>query len=444
VDLSLEIEALLRVHRLPGLEDVLPTGEFVHPHYDRYSIANLPATIAAALGAELNGVAPPLPSRLWSDLTAGVRRVVTVLLDAVGYLPFRRLLADGDPVLGRLVEAGVFFPLTSVFPTTTAAAVPTLWTGRPPADHGFVSSESLVPVPTPPRNTMDHLVFLFNHLKLIVERGKEVEELRSLLGLAQALSLDGRYAVVYIYPPRLQAIPFTLKGTRRLSVPGAGTIEGHISFNDPTRPDRMWGDLRRALVQRREGCILISGYWGGTDALAHFHGPDGESFYTALRRLIHLMDSEFLSPLPAAARDGTLLVIVADHGQTTLSPEQAVRLSDHPALQSILRRPPVGDPRAPFLFVRPGQSENLRDYVAEHMGERFVLLETERALEAGLLGPGTQHPRLRDRLGDFILLAREGGQFITEEIQSSLRGHHGGLAPGEVLVPLLMVRLDGM
>src|SRR5512143_1514923 len=68
--------------------------DVVWPRYDGYSIANLPATFAAILGAQLPAPAlAPLPAELWRDVgrQAGrdARRVVFVLIDALGYDRFR-------------------------------------------------------------------------------------------------------------------------------------------------------------------------------------------------------------------------------------------------------------------------------------------------------------------------------------------------------------------
>ncbi|MEJ2737806.1 MAG: hypothetical protein P8189_30335, partial [Anaerolineae bacterium] len=83
-----EIESTILARPLP---DIFPQDEgWVMPHYDGLSIANLPATVAALLGNDLPGALPALPRELWAEWAPGLRRVVLVILDALGY----RLLAD--------------------------------------------------------------------------------------------------------------------------------------------------------------------------------------------------------------------------------------------------------------------------------------------------------------------------------------------------------------
>jgi hypothetical protein len=134
------IEEILRTRKTPDF--FAPEEEWVYPHYGGLSIANLPATIAALLGSDLPGALPPLPEQLWADWMPGLQRIVLVVLDALGYRMLRGMWAGGEgKVFSDIADAGRFFPLTSVFPSTTSAALVTLRTGRPPAEHGWLAYE---------------------------------------------------------------------------------------------------------------------------------------------------------------------------------------------------------------------------------------------------------------------------------------------------------------
>ena len=135
-----EIEKALLTRRLP-----LPTlaGDgWVAPAYQDFSIANLPATIAALLGIDLPGALPALPSNAWRDWSAGLQRVVLVIVDGLGYRLLQGRWAAGDAQqLVNLASAGRLLPLTSVFPSTTDAAMMSLQTGTAPATHGWLAWE---------------------------------------------------------------------------------------------------------------------------------------------------------------------------------------------------------------------------------------------------------------------------------------------------------------
>lgn len=124
------IESALRGSREPLFDDLVDEGEFVWPAYGDRLPVNVPATLFGMLGCHAPHLSPPLSPELWSD-PGEADAVVLLLLDAVGFLRLRRHLATGRlALLERVIEAGCFSPLTSVFPSTTTAALASLYTGR--------------------------------------------------------------------------------------------------------------------------------------------------------------------------------------------------------------------------------------------------------------------------------------------------------------------------
>ena len=112
---------------------VAPThgGATVRPLADGYSFAALPATVERLLLGSDGG----LPPAALGDAPNRVERVVLVLLDAFGWRFFERY-AERHPLLRRMLADGTVAKLTTQFPSTTAAHVTTLHTGRPVIDHG--------------------------------------------------------------------------------------------------------------------------------------------------------------------------------------------------------------------------------------------------------------------------------------------------------------------
>lgn len=222
---------------------------------------------------------------------------------------------------------------------------------------------------------------------------------------------------------------------------GMDELRGYVDLGD------LWVNLRQTLEERDQNRpLFVDVYWGGADNVGHVYGPENEYEAATLRHLSRSVEEDFLGRLPAKAREGTLLIVTADHGQIATPADQVVRLPDHPDLWQTLLLPPAGESRASYLYARPGESERLRSYVRQHLSDRFVLLDTEQALEAGLWGSPQHIPSAhRARLGDVVLIAQQGSRLTTRSKRdgpSTLRGHHGGLTANEMLVPLLMVRLD--
>jgi hypothetical protein len=436
MSLASEYERIIRQYRLTGLDECFQGEEFVFPHYGGFSIANLPATITRLLGVELGHggaqirLEPPIRQDAWDGLAGGVRCVVLVILDAVGYIHFRRMLDSEDTLFGRLAQGGTLVPLTSVFPSTTMAAMSSLWTGRTPGDHGFLGRKLFL-------SEYGALVDMIRLMPAahgrpgdLVGWGWVPEDFLPVPPLTQQLSSIGVQTVTHLYGPHVGG------GLSRLFLRGVADVQGFLNHSD------MWINVRHTLLQRSNKPLLVNVYWSGTDDVAHTYGPDDERFQAALRQMATSLDEGFLAPLPAAAREGTLLIVTADHGQIATPADRAVHLSNHPALADMLLLPPAAEPRASYLYVRPGQAASVGNYVEDHFASRFLLLDMHRAVAAGLFGPAEIRPESRNRLGDLLLLACDGSRLIPVGENAEHRGEHGSLMPEEMLVPLLMARLD--
>jgi hypothetical protein len=96
------------------------------PDYRGGGLVNLMSSIATALGGD--SPYPPLTA-LPPEAIAGARHLVLLVIDGLGH----DFLLGRDSALRRHLRS----PLTSVFPSTTAAAIPTFLTGLAPQQHGL-------------------------------------------------------------------------------------------------------------------------------------------------------------------------------------------------------------------------------------------------------------------------------------------------------------------
>ena len=356
MSLASEYEQTIRDFRLPELTGPLQDEEFILPQYGGYSIANLARTIVSLLGKEQEetlaqaGLEPALPGNAWEHLAGGVRTVIVVVLDAVGYLGFKRLLEREETGFGQLVENGTFVPLTSVFPSTTMAAMSSIWTGRTPADHGFLGR----------RLFLAEYGFLADMIRLmpaIHGRPGSLDGVGMGARSVHSGAPPGAVAVGCWVPDR--GPPVRTACRRRIVTPVSargGTYRGVYQLQ--RHVDQRAGDRDTA---HQKPLLLVSAYWAGTDDVAHTYGPEDERLEAAVRQIAQSFERDFLAPLPAAAREGTVVIITADHGQVETPPERAVHLKDHPALKEMLLWPPSAEPRASYLHVRRGCAEMARE-----------------------------------------------------------------------------------
>ena len=118
---------------------------FVMPDYDGGGLLNLSATVLDVLGARVATDAPALTG-LDPALCEGVKQVVVVLADGLGWWQLEMLCDQGDtPFLAELRDRArrrdraQLIEATTVFPSTTAAAITTVNTARTPLEHGNIA-----------------------------------------------------------------------------------------------------------------------------------------------------------------------------------------------------------------------------------------------------------------------------------------------------------------
>ncbi len=154
------------------------------------------------------------------------------------------------------------------------------------------------------------------------------------------------------------------------------------------------------------------------------------------------MEQLFLDRLSPAARRDTLLILTADHGQIPTRPDPHYDLRNHPGLMRRLHINPTGENRLAYLYIRPGQSEAVREYVERTWPNQFAVVESSYAAEMGLFGPGQPHPALQDRIGDYpghcarggLLLVGEQGRSDVWPAWRPAPGRDAGAIPGCALV----------
>ncbi len=427
-NLADHIESVIR-HDAPSLA-MLSGDDVIWPRYDGYSIANLPATFAAILGAHIPGL-PSLPADLWRDLAHDVRRIVFVLIDALGYRRFLRAIeADTDSLWRPLIERGRFFPLTSVFPSTTVAALSSLWTGRAPSQHAYLGTRLFLRELGAVAEMISLKLVVKGRPGQLLEMGLEPEKFLPAPNLAEVFQSAG----VAVY----DVINYHLvkSGLTRILHRGVDKLTPFVTASD------MWVTLRRLLENADASRMYVYAYHAPVDSIAHLYGPTGETLDAELRAFAYSMQTEFLDRLSPHAARGTLLVIGSDHGQVLTPEPSAIELHKQPVWNDLVMMP-TAEARVAYAHVRAERMQAVRDALARDLPGKLVVVDTREALEAGLWGPEPFHPETPSRLGDLLLLATGDGYLAdsTGEMPEFL-GMHGGVTAEEMLVPSLWVRLD--
>lgn len=372
-------------------------GDPDQPTLPDYGGACIDQVVAAALRTGPYR-APAGPPPWLPEPAVGATQVVLLVLDGLGWAQLKE-----RPGLAPTMNAMAGGPITTVAPSTTAAALTSITTGAPPATHGIVGYRLRV--------EGDHIL---NILRWKTAAG------------------DARHAIP---PEAFQPLrPFDSTAApvvTRAAVAESGFTRAHMAGA------RMYGWRMPSTIVATVASLLGDGerfvyaYYDGVDKVAHEFGfgPKYDAEVVAADRLVH----DLVDVLPA----GAALVVVSDHGQVDVGDRVAVVHPEVVALTMLLS----GEGRFRWLHARPGLVDRLAEAAHRHYDEvAWVRTRDDAAAEGWFGGPLT--PRVADRLGDVVIAPRERIAVLdpADPGEQWMRCRHGSLTSAEMLVPLLGAR----
>jgi hypothetical protein len=369
----------------------------VLPAFEGPCLTNVvPALIAQA---DRDGTAPGGRPGWMPETVEGARQIVLLVLDGLGWEQLR-----AREHLAPFLASGVGGMITSVAPSTTAAALTSLATGLPPAVHGVVGYRL--------------------HL-----RGEVLNVLQ--------WRLDGADARRSVPPRRMQPFPaFPRHGTPtpvvvRADYAPTGFTAAHLGaspLHGWYTPSGVAVEVRR-LVQGGERFVYA--YYDGIDRVAHARGL-GEHHDAELRVVDRLVGDVFDGLPPGAA-----LVVTADHGQVEVGASIAVvgpSVMEGVVLMS-------GEGRFRWFHTRTGATDDVAAAAEESFGGIAWVRTFEQIVEDGWLG-GEPTPEVAARLGDVCVVPFEPTALLdpADTGEQRLVARHGSLTAAEMQVPLLAWR----
>lgn len=392
---------------------------FVRPEYNGRSIANIPPTIAAMLGVPFDGL-PPLDAELWQPLGDDIQRVVLLIVDGFGWNLLQKGLPSFQSLLGK---TAVSQTITSIYPSTTVAALSSLWTGLAPAQHGMAGLKLFMPDYATTSLMLRFSPPFSKYPNDLIDAGLDAEKFLHGQGFGEQLTAAGvnSYAV-----KGREIIDSALS-----KMHDRGVTEG-IGFS--TVPE-MFVQLRQLLEDKIDENIFVSAYWPMVDTLAHIHGWEHPAVMAEAEAYLAAFEREFVQKLSAEARAKTAVFITSDHGHIVTPPDKTIYIEDHPTLQEMLFMKPAGEPRTVYLYAKHGRLQEIVTYINTHLGHAAFAMLAQDALDAGLFGQPPHAPNAADRFGDVVVAMRDDYILINKadkEKELRLLGRHGGMTAAEM------------
>ena len=363
--------------------------KIIYPDYNN-SILNLSNAILKHFGAEYKY---NTLNQLDKELEKGYKNVVLMVFDALGSKNIESILPKESFLRRNMISE-----ITSVFPSTTTAAITTLQSGLAPNEHTWLGW---------------NLYF------------KELDDVVNLF-----LNTSNRTKERYDFHVGETLIPFKNIVDK---VKETGNAEAITIFPFGMHKAKTLNEISDGIKYycKKEQRQYLFTYWTEPDNSMHYTGIFSED----TKKNMYEIDN-FVKCLSEELED-TLLIVTADHGHINSKNEL---ITNYPSITNCLERLPNIEPRALNFYVKKNMNEIFIKEFNKYFGEKFKLLPKEEVINQKLFGNGKDHHRFVEFIGDYVGIAIDDVSiYNTEEQMKKFIGSHAGLTEWEMKVPLILI-----
>jgi predicted AlkP superfamily pyrophosphatase or phosphodiesterase len=406
---------------------------FVKPCYDSYCFSHLPTTIEFLLTGKQGQM---LPLDVFGNLPTSYEKVIFFFVDAFGWRFFEHY-AERCSFLKTISTQGVVSKLTSQFPSTTAAHVTCIHTGLNVGQSGVYEWNYYEPLVD---EIISPLLFSYagdKHARDTVNRSAIAPE-RLFPSQTFYQTLQAQGVISHI----LQYNAYTPSTYSDIVFRGASVHPYKTLLDALTQ-------LTELVTARTTSPTYYFLYFDRFDIACHNHGPSSRESQKAIERFFALVEEVFYKKVQGKTTK-MLLMITADHGQIEVDPRNTYYLNQQmPKITQYLQTNqrghplvPAGSPRDMFLHVTEEYTDMLVADLQERLAGKAEVYQTRELLAQHFFGQQEPSLTFLQRVGNVVILPYkhetvwwyEAGKFTMHFI-----GHHGGLTPEEMEIPLLLL-----
>jgi len=411
-------------------------GPFIYPFYHNYCFSSIPHSILYLFGLQEKSPLSGILNKANVQQTNSLK-IVLFLIDGFGYKQWLQY-ADKYEFLRLFSKKGVVAPLTTIFPSTTAATLATISTGLTPQEHGLPEY----------RVYFKELDRIIKTLRFSPLEGEGTDRLLEA-GVDPKILFNEKTVYEVLSQFKIPSLTF-LRESYAKSVYARATNRGSKTVTFINTSDLLV-NLRNAIAETPSPAYFFV-YWDGIDSIAHSYGLHTEQYLAELNDFFYLLREELLQKLCGKKAEEISLLVTSDHGQIDINPKKTVYLNQYRAVVDNLRIGrsgnkifPWGSPRDIFLAVKPQKINETLDLLKRILKEEAKVVTTECMLKDGLFGRGALHKEFKSRVGDILILPYGNKTVWFEYFKGKkfkLLAVHGGLTPDEMLIPFAAARGD--
>lgn len=337
------------------------------------------------------------------------QNIVFIILDGLGEHILKSISSNGFFVQNELDC------VTSVFPSTTTAALTTYYSGKPPYETGWIAWSQYF-------KEYGRAVDMLSHKESYT--GESLKD----------TTLDVFKAIVN-YETVFEKI--------EIASPNVKAYEIMPSYSDRKSKRTLKADTVDELVEAIELLCenphdkFIMAYCDNPDGILHKFGTDSleaKDFVLTAESAIQQMCNNF--------SDDTLVIISADHGHLNI--ENPHSILDFPELLECLYMPVSLESRVVTFWVKDEMKQIFEERFNNLLKDEFMLLTKDEFLnQKHLLGYGKIHPKVNEFLGDYVAISVSNSilnieNYLTEK-KKLKKSTHCGLTKEEMEVPLIVI-----
>ena len=385
---------------------------YIKPRYDSGGFAGIPNRITEAFASKKYDA------------------VVLFFIDAFGWRFYERF--QNAPFIRRMETQGRIEKLTSQFPSTTAAHVTTLHTGLPVGVSGVHEWYYYEP----------HADRIIAPLLFSAAGSSERDSLKK-----KNISAADIYPKGILYPAlkKMGVASFNF-GLREYT---PSTYSNVVMAGSEMRAFKTLSEafvnVGSLLAERKEP-TYIQLYFDRIDSIAHEYGPGAPQTEAEIETFLLMMEHYFERIFKGGKK--ILFMMTADHGMCEVNPKTTTYLNTDPNFEGVQRflkknrkghlLVPAGSARDMFLYIKEDMLDDAQFFLAKRLEGRADVVKTETLIADGYFGNETS-THLRERVANLVILSHRYETvwwYEKDKFEQNFLGHHGGLTPQEMEIPL--------
>lgn len=341
------------------------------------------------------------------------KNIVMVILDGMGENIIKQNSPDGLFYKNKLCN------ITSVYPSTTTAAMTTYYSGKPPIETGWIAWSQYF-------KEYGKNIDVFPEVDDTTGEPLKIKDMKisDIIGYkpiySQILEKNDDFMVCEI-------MPSYVKKKTALTIT-ADTI------------DEMCKGIENLCQTEKQSFIFA--YCDNPDGIIHHTG----CYSNETKEFIKETENRFTNLVEKLKGTNTLLLISADHGHHDT--KEKISMLDLPEIQECLIMPPSLESRMISFNVKENKKDKFKQDFESRFKDKYKLFTREELLQSHLLGYGKEHRKIDDFLGNFIAIAISDTTIILENyLRREIHGEdkkistHCGLTQDEMEVPIIMFDL---